>query len=110
MTTTALPIVCQPRSDLVAPEVSSCVAIAVLLADPTRAAIVAMLREGPICVCEFAATLGMRENNVSNHLAKLRDAGLVRRTPHAANARFLYYELDEGALAAARDAVRGVLG
>ncbi len=33
---------------------------------------------GRVCVCEMAAALGARENNVSNHLARLRDAGLVR--------------------------------
>ena len=36
---------------------------------------------GPVCVCEMAAALGERENNVSNHLARLRDAGLVRAEP-----------------------------
>jgi ArsR family transcriptional regulator len=106
---TELPVVCRPRTDLRAPDVDQAVAVAALLADPTRAAIIAMLRQGPVCVCEFAATLGLRENNVSNHLARLREAGLVRRTPHEANARFLYYELDETALAAARTALEAVL-
>jgi ArsR family transcriptional regulator len=104
-----LPVVCEPRTDLVAPEVTDAIAIASLLADRTRAGILAMLRDGPVCVCELAATLGERENNVSNHLAKLRDAGLVRRTPHEANARFLYYELDEAAMARAREALARVL-
>ena len=107
--TTTLPVVCQPRTDLEAPDVSGAVALAAVLADPTRTAILTMLREGPVCVCEFAATLGMRENNVSNHLAKLREAGLVRRTPHEANARFLYYERDEAAIAAARETIARVL-
>jgi DNA-binding transcriptional ArsR family regulator len=104
-----LPVVCAPRTDLRAPEVGQVVAFASLLADPTRAAIIAMLREGPVCVCEFAATLGERENNVSNHLARLREAGLVRRTPHEANGRFLYYELDAGAMAEARAAFERLL-
>jgi ArsR family transcriptional regulator len=107
--TTTLPVVCQPRTDLDAPDVAAAVTLAAVLADPTRAAILAMLREGPVCVCEFASTLGMRENNVSNHLAKLREARLVRRTPHEANARFLYYERDEAAIAAAREAIARVL-
>ena len=68
-----------------------------------------MLADGPLCVCEMAAALGERENNVSNHLAKLRDAGLVRATRHDANARFLYYERDEAAIAAARAALSDVL-
>jgi ArsR family transcriptional regulator len=83
--------------------------VAAVRADPTRAAILALVGVGPVCVCEFASTMGMRENNVSNHLAKLREAGLVRRTPHEANARFLYYERDEAAIAAARRAIACVL-
>ena len=68
-----------------------------------------MLAAGPVCVCEIAAALGARENNVSNHLSKLRAAGLVRASRHDANGRFLYYERDEPAIAAARAALERVL-
>jgi ArsR family transcriptional regulator len=107
--TTTLPIVCEPRLDLVAPAVSEAVAVAALLADGTRASILRMLLDGPHCVCELAATLGERDNNVSNHLAKLRDAGLVHGTRHEANARFLYYERDEAACAAALAQISEIL-
>jgi ArsR family transcriptional regulator len=107
---TALPVVCEPRLDLRAPDVSAAVAAAALLADPSRAAILRLLADGPVCVCEMAAALGARENNVSNHLARLREAGLVRATRHSANARFLYYERDEAAIEAARAALASVLG
>ncbi|MBI3750744.1 MAG: winged helix-turn-helix transcriptional regulator [Chloroflexi bacterium] len=107
--TTQLPVVCVPRLDLRAPDVIDAVAAASLIADPSRAAILAMLADGPVCVCEMAAALGARENNVSNHLARLRDAGLVRASRHEANARFLYYERDEAAVAAARAALADVL-
>ena len=107
--TTQLPVVCVPRLDMQAPGVAEAVAAATLLADPSRAAILRMLVDGPVCVCEMAAALGARENNVSNHLARLRDAGLVRGTRHDANARFLYYERDEAAVAAARAALADVL-
>jgi ArsR family transcriptional regulator len=93
--TTELPVVGQPRLDLSAPDVSDATATAALLADRTRAAILHMLAGGPHCVCEMAAALGERDNNVSNHLAKLREAGLVHAVRHEANARFLYYERDE---------------
>jgi len=109
MTTTALPVVCIPRLDMAAPDVADAVAAAALLADPSRATILSMLADGPVCVCEMAAALGARENNVSNHLAKLRAAGLVRASRHDANARFLYYERDEAAIAAARSALERVL-
>lgn len=110
MGATGLPGACAPRTDLRAPDVARAATLGGLIADPTRAAILAMLRDGPVCVCEFAATLGLRENNVSNHLARLREAGLVRRTPHEANARFLFYERDEVTLTAARAAIAEVLG
>jgi ArsR family transcriptional regulator len=108
--TTQLPVVCEPRLDLVAPDVIDAVAAAAILADRTRAAILRMLRDGPHCVCELAATLAERENNVSNHLARLREAGLVRASRHDANARYLYYERDEAAVERARAAVWDVLG
>ena len=101
MSTVTLPLVCEPRTDLTRPDVTEAVLIGQLLADATRASILRMLLSGPHCVCELAMTLGERENNVSNHLAKLRDAGLVHATRHEANARFLYYERDEAACAAA---------
>ena len=104
-----LPEVCVPRLDMAAPDVADAVATAALLADPSRAAIIAMLADGPVCVCEMAAALGARENNVSNHLARLREAGLVHASRHEANARFQYYERDQTAVAAARTALEKLL-
>jgi DNA-binding transcriptional ArsR family regulator len=80
------------------PDVSEAVATAGLLGDRVRAGILALLRDGPHCVCELAAALGERENNVSNHLARLRRAGLVRASRHAADSRWVYYERDETAI------------
>ena len=104
-----LPVVCVPRFDLKAPDVAAAVATAALVGDPTRASILRMLRDGPHCVCELAAALGERENNVSNHLARLRDAGLVRAARHEANARFLYYERIDDAVARARAEIDEIL-
>ena len=107
--TLELPVVGQPRMDLAAPDVADAVTAAALLADRTRAAILRMLADGPHCVCEMAAALGERDNNVSNHLARLRDAGLVHAIRHEANARFLYYERDDAAIARALTAIAEVL-
>ncbi len=107
---TELPVLAEPRLDLATPDVTEAVAAATLLADRTRATILRLLRDGPHCVCEMAAATGERENNVSNHLARLREAGLVRASRHSANGRFLYYERDEAAVQAAWDALREVLG
>ena len=61
------------RLDLQRPDVAEAAAVAALVGDPVRAGILAILRDGPHCVCEMAAALGERQNNVSNHLARLRD-------------------------------------
>jgi DNA-binding transcriptional ArsR family regulator len=106
---TELPVLPAPRSGLAVPDVGVATAAAALLADRTRAAILAMLRTGPLCVCEMADALGERENNVSNHLARLRTAGLVRASRHRADARWIYYERDEEACAGALAVIREVL-
>jgi ArsR family transcriptional regulator, arsenate/arsenite/antimonite-responsive transcriptional repressor len=99
----------RPRLDLRGPDVSGAAAVAGLLADPLRGGILRMLRDGPHCVCELAAALDARENNVSNHLARLRDAGLVRASRHAANGRYQFYERDEAAIERAGRALSELL-
>jgi ArsR family transcriptional regulator len=89
------------RLELAPPDVEAPVAIATLLADRNRAAILALLRDGPHCVCELAAALDERSNNISNHLARLREAGLVRASRASADTRRVYYERDDAAYAAA---------
>ena len=80
-----LPMLPAPRLDLTAPDVTDAAATAAILADPIRAGILRILADGPHCVCEMAAAFGARDNNVSNHLARLREAGLVRASRHDAN-------------------------
>ncbi len=100
----------RPRLDLAAPDVTAAVSAAQLVGDPTRATILAMLADGPHCVCELAAALGARENAISNHLARLREAGLVRAFRHESNGRLQYYQRDDAAVAAARTAIGRILG
>lgn len=105
-----LPVLQELRMDLRPPDVGDGVDVAALIADPTRAGILAMLRGGPHCVCEMAAAFGERQNNVSNHLARLRDAGLVRVSRGPSDGRRVYYERDESACAAAVTTLAGILG
>ena len=105
-----LPVLQELRLDLQPPDVADGVAMAALISDPTRAGILAMLRDGPHCVCEMAAAFGERQNNVSNHLARLRDAGLVRVSRGPSDGRRVYYERVEDACAAAASTLAEILG
>ncbi len=104
-----LPMLPELRLEIVPPDVVEVAATAALLGDTVRAGIIAILGSGPHCVCEIAAVLDERQNNVSNHLAKLRRAGLVRASRHMVDARWVYYERDEAACAAALAAFQRLL-
>jgi ArsR family transcriptional regulator len=104
-----LPVLGDLRMNLVPPDVGESTNAAALIADPIRAGILAMLRDGPVCVCEMAAALGERQNNVSNHLARLRDAGLVRASRFGVDTRRVYYERDHEACRRALEALGEVL-
>lgn len=106
---TDIPILPELRLDIAAPDVVAAAAAAAVLGDPVRAGIIALLGSGPYCVCEMAAALNERQNNVSNHLARLRRAGLVRASRHMVDARWVYYERDDEACAAALNRLQEVL-
>lgn len=71
-----------------------------LLANPKRLQILHLLMEGVQCNCELGDALEMAPNLISHHLGLLRDAGLVDVERDAVDARWLYYSLNEEALAA----------
>ena len=47
------------------------------LGDPSRLSILVALRQGPLTVTEILQKVGLSQSNTSNHLACLRDCGLV---------------------------------
>jgi ArsR family transcriptional regulator len=47
------------------------------LSDPKRLLIIEVLRDGPLTVGEVAEVLGLSQPNVSQHLAVLRERGVV---------------------------------
>ena len=47
------------------------------LADRTRLRLLNLMRDGEVCVCFFAETLGTNNPKISRHLAYLRRANLV---------------------------------
>ena len=59
-------------------------------ADPSRFAILELLREGARSVSEVVDATGLGQSNVSNHLACLLDCGLVEREQRG---RFAFYRL-----------------
>lgn len=60
--------------------------------DPTRLRILDHLRKGPLTVGEIVDETGLSQPNVSNHLACLRDCGLVVTEPAG---RFVTYHLSD---------------
>jgi methanogenic corrinoid protein MtbC1 len=79
------------------------------LADPSRRAILQLLRTGPMSVTDLVERTGLKQPNVSNHLAKMRSRGIVDATR---SGRQIFYKLAhpmvESVLAAALDAVATV--
>jgi|SRR5688572_18382141 ArsR family transcriptional regulator len=65
------------------------------LADETRLAIVAVLRDGECCVCDLNDAVEVSQPLLSFHLRVLKEAGLItdRR-----DGRWVYYSLDRGAV------------
>ncbi|MCY0900921.1 MAG: metalloregulator ArsR/SmtB family transcription factor [Firmicutes bacterium] len=61
------------------------------LADKTRLRILALLAHGELCVCELVPILSMSQPSVSQHLRKLRQAGLVKERK---TAQWVYYSID----------------
>src|SRR5688572_11617715 len=47
------------------------------LADETRLRILALLRDGEVCVCHLHGSLRLPQPTISRHLAYLRKSGLV---------------------------------
>jgi DNA-binding transcriptional ArsR family regulator len=60
------------------------------LAHPGRLRILAMLRDGDLCVCQTTAVLELAASTVSSHLSDLRRAGLVTERK---SGKFVHYHL-----------------
>ncbi|MGP9684013.1 Cd(II)/Pb(II)-sensing metalloregulatory transcriptional regulator CmtR [Brachybacterium sp. AOP3-A1-3] len=72
------------------------------LADPTRSRIILTLLVGPAYPAELARDLDLTRPNVSNHLACLRDCGIVVAEPEGRRTR---YEIADSHLAQALTAL-----
>ncbi|GAA5226763.1 Cd(II)/Pb(II)-sensing metalloregulatory transcriptional regulator CmtR [Paeniglutamicibacter antarcticus] len=72
------------------------------MADPTRSRILMTLLEGPGYPAELSRDLGLSRSNVSNHLACLRDCGIVVGEVEGRQTR---YEITDPHLASALTAL-----
>lgn len=76
------------------------------LGDPSRLAVLECLLEHPRCVSEIVARTSLSQPNVSNHLACLRDCGLVKAERAG---RFVFYSVADSSvglmLAKSRDLI-----
>lgn len=62
------------------------------LANPARLRIVAVLRDGELCVCQLTEVLRLAQSTVSNHLRELRIAGLISERK---SGRWVYFHLTD---------------
>ena len=76
------------------------------LADPTRAAILLALLDGSRYPADLADELGVTRQTVSNHLACLRDCGIVVAEPAG---RRVLYEISDARLRHALEDLVGVV-
>jgi ArsR family transcriptional regulator len=76
------------------------------LADPKRLLILNALRDGELSVSEICQAVGFAQANVSQHLAVLRDRGLVvtRR-----EGQFIFYAVASPKIIVALDLLREVM-
>ena len=66
-------------------------------ADPSRLALLALLREQEHCVSDLVEQTGLTQSNVSSHLTCLRGCGLVTSRQEG---RYVYYRLADPGVAA----------
>lgn len=76
------------------------------MSDPTRSRILLRLIDGPTYPAVLADELQLTRQNVSNHLACLRDCGIVVAEPEGRQSR---YEISDPTLAHALGELLGVV-
>src|SRR5215212_11475011 len=76
------------------------------LADKTRLRLLNLLRDGEVCVCFFAGTLGTNNPKISRHLAYLKRAGLVSARR---DGKWVHYKLSPPSDPAAAEVFRATM-
>jgi DNA-binding transcriptional ArsR family regulator len=65
------------------------------MAIPTRLAILKLLKEGELCVCEITSALAKPQSSTSHHLSILKSAGLIRERKEG---KWSHYRISDGAV------------
>jgi ArsR family transcriptional regulator, arsenate/arsenite/antimonite-responsive transcriptional repressor len=73
-------------------EIENAANIFKLLGDKTRLTIVAILKQRECCVCEFLEVFDTSQPSISQHLRKLKDAGMVKEERRG---QWIYYSLNQ---------------
>lgn len=63
-----------------------------LLGDKTRLSILGLLQNKDCCVCEFVEIFEMSQPAISQHMRKLKEAGLVNETRKS---QWIFYSLNQ---------------
>ena len=63
-----------------------------LLGDKTRLTMIGILKQRDCCVCEFQEVFEMSQPSISQHLRKLKDAGMVQEERRG---QWIYYSLNQ---------------
>ena len=75
-----------------APDMQNVAQTLKLLGDKTRLTMIKLLETNDCCVCEFVAIFNMSQPAISQHLRKLRDAGLVKENRKG---QWIFYSLNK---------------
>lgn len=73
-------------------EVAKSAQVLKLLGDKTRLTIISVLQKQECCVCELVELFEMSQPSISQHLRKLKDAGLVNEERKG---QWIYYSLNQ---------------
>jgi ArsR family transcriptional regulator len=71
-------------------DMSAAARVLKLLGDPTRLTILAILNQRECCVCELLEVFSSSQPAISQHLRKLKDAGLIQEERRG---QWVYYSL-----------------
>jgi ArsR family transcriptional regulator len=74
-----------------------------VLSDPTRLMIFEQVMQGVQCNCELGDCLDLPMNLISHHLKVLREAGLINAQRDLVDMRWVYYSVNQEALARLRE-------